>query len=343
MSRVCLSSTQNIMHTDRQKAFDNFRLIDNKTVALSVSVPLKLNELKPLNAIIVTGYIPPETSRFAINLTCRAHGNIALHFNPRLDRGYVVRNTRVKGHWQKEETCSPRLSNGYIFQRNEYFHLMIFCAPYDFQIAINGEHFCSFHYRMPLSEVVCLEVDGNIEDIKARQIILDIYPDPKICKPTRSLELTDDELLSNNLAVPVNINIKKGLKYGARLFIQGRLKLLPYSFYVNLQRGDLIYPHPEIALHINPRFHYGNAPACVVINCWTEGKWSNEERHEGYLSWGPGREFLLTIRVEFESYTIWLGSKMIGEFKHRMKPTIVDTLRISGDLALNQLAIKYND
>lgn len=63
---------------------------------------------------------------------------------------------------------------------------------------------------------------------------------------------------------------------------------------MNLQRGNLIYPHPEIALHINPRFHYGNAPACVVMNCWTEGKWSHEERHEGHLSWGPGRDFLLT-------------------------------------------------
>ena len=63
---------------------------------------------------------------------------------------------------------------------------------------------------------------------------------------------------------------------------------------MNLQQGNLIYPHPEIALHINPRFHYGNAPACVVMNCWNEGKWSNEERHEGHLSWGPGRDFLLT-------------------------------------------------
>lgn len=67
------------------------------------------------------------------------------------------------------------------------------------QIAVNGEHFCSFHYRMPLSEIVCLEVDGNVEDIKARQTIVNIYPDPKLCKPTRSLELTDEELLTDNL------------------------------------------------------------------------------------------------------------------------------------------------
>lgn len=52
---------------------------------------------------------------------------------------------------------------------------------------------------MPLLEIVCLEVDGNVEEIKARQTNLDIYPDPKICRPARSLQLTDEELLSDNL------------------------------------------------------------------------------------------------------------------------------------------------
>jgi hypothetical protein len=55
----------------------------------------------------------------------------------------------------------------------------------------------------------------------------------------------------------------------------------------------MIYPHPIIALHLNPRYHYGNQPACMVMNSWNNGTWDVEERHQGQ-SWTPGREFLLT-------------------------------------------------
>lgn len=67
-----------------------------------------------------------------------------------------------------------------------------------------------------------------------------------------------------------------------------------FSFIINLQKNKAIYPHPVIAFHLNPRFHYGNVPTCVVMNYWINGSWGNEERHEGHLSWMPGREFLLT-------------------------------------------------
>lgn len=50
--------------------------------------------------------------------------------------------------------------------------------------------------------------------------------------------------------------------------------------------------------------------------------------------------FLSTrIRCEYESYTIWLADKMIGEFKHRLEPSIIDTLVISGDIVLYKLAM----
>lgn len=69
-----------------------------------------------------------------MNLSCKAAGNIALHFNPRLDRGYIVRNTRLRGIWDDEETCSPAGPSGCIFRRNAYMHLMIFCTNDAFQV-----------------------------------------------------------------------------------------------------------------------------------------------------------------------------------------------------------------
>lgn len=34
---------------------------------------------------------------------------------------------------------------------------------------------------------------------------------------------------------------------------------------------------------------------------------------------------------------------MIGEFKHRLQPTIIDTLKISGDIVLHDLAMIYSN
>ena len=52
---------------------------------------------------------------------------------------------------------------------------------------------------MPLSEISYLEIDGDVEETRARQTTLDVYPDPKICKPYRNLELKEEEPLRDNL------------------------------------------------------------------------------------------------------------------------------------------------
>ncbi|KOC61388.1 Galectin-9, partial [Habropoda laboriosa] len=70
--------------------------------------------------------------RFSVNLLSKASGNIALHFNVRLDRGYVVRNTKFKGCWEEEETCSP--AGHTAFRRNSYTHILIFCTANEFQV-----------------------------------------------------------------------------------------------------------------------------------------------------------------------------------------------------------------
>lgn len=71
---------------------------------------------------------------FSFSINLRAAGNIAFHLNPRLDRGYVVRNSKVKGSWEEEETCSSAASTGHVFKRQSYFHILIFCGPKEFQV-----------------------------------------------------------------------------------------------------------------------------------------------------------------------------------------------------------------
>ncbi|XP_017890556.1 tectonin beta-propeller repeat-containing protein-like isoform X3 [Ceratina calcarata] len=254
----------------KENAHREFSFVDEDAASLSTSTPVPLQPLKPTSAIVVTGYVPPDASRFSVNLWCKTGGNIALHLNARLDRGYVVRNSKSRGRWEEEETCSPAAQTA--FRRNSYVHILIFCTSNEYQ------------------------------------------------------------------ATPITVDIEDELKPGTRLLIAGRLKLLPHSFYVNLQEGKAIYPHPVIPLHLNPRFSYGSSAPYVVMNCWTDGSWGHEERHSGHLSWMPGRDFLLTIRCEEDAYTIWLDDKMIGEFRHRSRPSIVDTLKIHGDVVLHELA-----
>ncbi|XP_026674565.1 galectin-8-like isoform X2 [Ceratina calcarata] len=310
--------------------------IQTVTSLYSTSTPVPLQPLKPTSAIVVTGYVPPDASRFSVNLWCKTGGNIALHLNARLDRGYVVRNSKSRGRWEEEETCSPAAQTA--FRRNSYVHILIFCTSNEYQIAVNGEHFCAFSYRMPLEETTSLEVNGSLEDVRFKQSTSSVYPDPKTRRSRDAWSLKIDRPLVHSLATPITVDIEDELKPGTRLLIAGRLKLLPHSFYVNLQEGKAIYPHPVIPLHLNPRFSYGSSAPYVVMNCWTDGSWGHEERHSGHLSWMPGRDFLLTIRCEEDAYTIWLDDKMIGEFRHRSRPSIVDTLKIHGDVVLHELA-----
>lgn len=54
--------------------------------------------------------------------------------------------------------------------------------------------------------------------------------------------------------VPITAKLPNGFKTGWQLEITGRVKILPSSFYINLQQGDTLWPHPIIPLHLNPRF-----------------------------------------------------------------------------------------
>ena len=41
---------------------------------------------------------------------------------------------------------------------------------------------------------------------------------------------------------------------GKEIHVIERVKVLPHSFFINLQDSSLVWPHPNIPLHLNPRF-----------------------------------------------------------------------------------------
>lgn len=114
--------------------------------------------------------------RFAINLTCgkTSNSDVALHFNPRLSPKYIVRNSRVKGWWGHEETSSI---TKFDIPRGKRIAVDILISEAHFFISINGKHYCAYTYRMPISEVNSLEVNGPIlvEEVNYRNVAA--FPD----------------------------------------------------------------------------------------------------------------------------------------------------------------------
>lgn len=120
----------------------------------------------------------------------------------------------------------------------------------------------------------------------------------------------------------------------------GKIKMLPHSFYINLQNGNKIWPHPEIAFHFNPRFAKANVGKHIICkNAWYNGKWDKEERTEIAADFSPGKPFILEIVCHQQIYEVILNSKVIAEFNFRLDPHKVDTIYIQGDIKVWDVSV----
>ncbi|XP_011807913.1 PREDICTED: galectin-4 [Colobus angolensis palliatus] len=109
--------------------------------------------------IIIKGYVPPAGKSFAINFKVGSTGDIALHINPRMGDGTVVRNSLLKGSWGSEErkiTHNP-------FGPGQFFDLSIRCGLDRFKVFANGQHLFDFTHRLSaFQRVDTLEIQGDV-------------------------------------------------------------------------------------------------------------------------------------------------------------------------------------
>ncbi|XP_066874423.1 galectin-4 isoform X2 [Kogia breviceps] len=109
--------------------------------------------------IIVKGYVPPTAKSFVINFKVGSSGDLALHINPRLNEGTVVRNSFLNGLWGAEE----RKVSYNPFGPGKFFDLSIRCGMDRFKVYANGQHLFDFSHRLSaFQRVDMVEIQGDV-------------------------------------------------------------------------------------------------------------------------------------------------------------------------------------
>jgi len=115
------------------------------------------NGLGPGKSLIIYGTPDKKAKQFAVNLL-KKNGDMALHFNARLEQKAVVRNACIGGAWGNEE------KEGKIpFEKTIGFDLKIVNESYGFQIFVNNVRFCTFAHRSDPNDINGLQVSGDVE------------------------------------------------------------------------------------------------------------------------------------------------------------------------------------
>lgn len=270
--------------------------------------------------------------------------DIALHFNPRLPQNYIVRNSRANGAWGDEERCSAL---PFSLHRDSKFLIQILITAKDYSISVNGRHFAHFKHRIPFHLVHGLEVRGDVADVSCEQNIIAEYPEPA-CEVHEILFVDDtNQTLAaeerNQFHVPYYGRLKHPFDTSHVLHIHGRLKIKPDSFYVNLQMGAKIFPHPQIHFHFNPRFNSSSEDGKHVLCCnsWLGNDWGQEQRSDiKHKDFYPSRAFKLRFQRTYSSYQVYFNEDLINEFRFRdngqLRP---DTVYIQGDFVISEIFV----
>ncbi|XP_048521324.1 galectin-8 isoform X3 [Dendroctonus ponderosae] len=317
--------------------------------------------LRPGSCIVLRGTVRPQCKRFAVNfLYVRGHKtDIVFHFNPRLALRYIVRNSRFNNSWGEEESTSVEKFH---LNRNKTFELQIVTTDHEFLVALDGRHICAYVYRTSLEKVNKIEVedidvqgievfqqiksyhsvDGAIDVESLNQQQVEAYPlvssrqNPFMVPMAAS---DGDTFINQQLVVPVTAQLPTSLKPGWQLEIMGRVKILPSAFYINLQDGNTLWPHPMIPLHLNPRFYTSYGNHMFVRNTWMNGSWGEEERTPGF-QFTPGKRFHLAIRMNPDNFGVWIDDILAGEFRFRTPTETINTVYIHGDVQIKNIYLK---
>ncbi|TMS12152.1 Galectin-8 [Larimichthys crocea] len=133
-----------------------------KPITGEQSVPFRGELVKGLSvgrSIAVKVETTEQAQSFCVNLRVSGSSDIALHLNPRLNKGVFVRNSFLSECWGPEE----RKLSSFPFRGGQYYEIIVLCDPQHFKVAVNGIHQLDYKYRVQdLSRITQVEVLGDV-------------------------------------------------------------------------------------------------------------------------------------------------------------------------------------
>ncbi|XP_021086806.1 galectin-9 isoform X3 [Mesocricetus auratus] len=110
--------------------------------------------------ITIQGTVLASVNRITVNFqTGFSENDIAFHFNPRFeDGGYVVCNTKQRGHWGPEERKMQMP-----FQKGRPFELSFLVQRSEFKVMVNKNFFVQYSHRVPYHLVDTIAVSGSLK------------------------------------------------------------------------------------------------------------------------------------------------------------------------------------
>ncbi|KAL7742472.1 hypothetical protein ACLKA6_019100 [Drosophila palustris] len=325
---------------------------------------------RPGLSFIFHGLILIDCEHFAIDFQTRQKNehddscDIILQIGPRLPQKYIVRNSRLMGMWGPEENSS---SLPFQLKRGKSFWMQVLLTGDSFYISINGYHYAKYDYRMPYRWLYAVNVCGDVSDILIHSVHVAEYPIRVISSvahfltfnehwsddrpsmpldwlridvPSKFLRHKEMSRSQVHLALPFYGRIPDDDKLtdGRALRIEGRVRIMPHSFSVALQRGLNIWPQPTVSLLFRPSFVRNSrakaGQANVTKSAFINGAWVNREVSRTHTSLKPGKAFVIIIACRRNCYEIYVNSKLLLTFKHQMNPADVDIVNIRGDVKL---------
>jgi len=302
--------------------YEDFEHLDVKDPVVPFSCTLR-KKLFLKTDILIKGVIPQHSFRFDVNfcfLNPDGTVGICFHLNPRFDQNYIARNSKIAGSWGVEEQQGNRRNP---LSRGKPFIIEIFVAENCFMVAVDGLHFCEFQHRISIDKIISLEISG---DVCLHHVYIgnsEVYPS--------TIVPYFDKRISVKHSPPLYMKLPCEVKPGMELTVKGIVKMLPHSWYLNLQSGSHYFPHPKIAFHFNVRIQ--EEQKLVVYNHWRRKTWEAEKSFPITGSFTPSSLFELSIKVLPSSFLVSVDGNQLPPYDFNLSQIKdTDTIFIYGDI-----------